>query len=235
MKKLTALILALFMVFAFAACKQPTGSGQTAATATPAPEVKAGATVTLIGPAGEIVMAANFVPFQDYDGDGNANIDEVLRAAHAQLNREADYATYESEYGLSMSKLCGDESGAFGYYVNNGFAMSLADAVADKDYVIAYVYQDQTGWSDIYTYFDKVSAKSGDELTLTALSYDADWNLVAAPLEGAVITVDGQTTDMVTDASGKVAVSVSAAGEHVISAVCDGMVLVPAICILTVG
>ena len=59
-------------------------------------------------------------------------------------------------------------------------------------------------------------------------TYDAEWNTVQAPVGGARITINGITTDYVTDADGKVTLSL--ADDAIISAVSDTMTLVPPIC-----
>ena len=116
--------------------------------------------------------------------------------------------------------------------------MSLADPVKDGDRINAFVYTDLKTWSDKYCYFDKasVTAQSGESfsLVLTGAGFDGDWNPVSVPVEGAKITVDGEATDFVTDADGRVSVTVSEAGSHVISAISDSETLVPPVCVAVI-
>ncbi len=190
---------------------------------------------------GETVLAAKAVTVTDVDGDGALTVNDALYAAHEVAyngGAQAGYSSYSSAYGLSLGKLWGDESGNFSYYHNNASCMSLADAVADGDTVAAFIFKDTLAYSDTYTYFDAlaVTAEAGEsvELTLSAAGYDASWNPVTLPVEGAVITVNGEKTEAVTDANGKAIVSVDAAGMYQISAVSDTQTLVPPVCWLTV-
>ena len=143
-----------------------------------------------------------------------------------------------SSWGLSITKLWGDTSGSYGYYVNNTSAWSLAAPVKDGDAVYAFVYADQTAWSDVYCFFDKtaVTAEAGEviELTLTYKTYDENWNTVYKPLEGAELTADGEATGIVTDADGKAVFMVDTAGEYLVSATAEGKTLVPPVCVVTI-
>ena len=89
-------------------------------------------------------------------------------------------------------------------------------------------------WSDTYCFFDKytVNAEAGEEISLTLkyAGYDASWNPVVLPVEGAVITIDGAATEYKTDAEGKVDVKLDKAGDIVISATSETMTLVPPVC-----
>ncbi len=99
----------------------------------------------------------------------------------------------EGGWGLSIEKLWSVENGgSYGYYLNDSLCMSLADPVKNGDYLAAYSFSDPTGWSDRYSYFDKTSASGPTvTLTLTVLSFDADWNLVSSPAAGAVYRRQG--------------------------------------------
>ena len=189
---------------------------------------------------GELVATQVSVPVEDIDGDGVFTINDALHCAHEQVyegGADAGYGSYTSEYGLSMSKLWGDESGAYGYYLNNASCMSLADPVKNGDYVTAFVYA-SSDWSDVYTYFD-VSAKTvelGQEITLTlmAAGYDESWNPITYPVEGATVTFAGNKTGFVTDAEGKVTICPDTTGLHVYSATHESMTLVPPVCSINV-
>ncbi len=184
---------------------------------------------------GNIVLAYEDVDLRDADGDGALTVADALYLAHEEEyngGAAAGYASEMTDYGLSLAKLWGDESGSFGYTVNNISCMSLADQIKAGDHIVAYVYTDTVAWSDTYCYFDKaeldIKENTQFTLTLTMNTYDAEWNTVQAPVEGARITVNGNTTDYVTDANGKVTLSVS--DDAIISAVSDTLTLVPPIC-----
>ena len=189
---------------------------------------------------GELVATQVSVPVEDIDGDGVFTINDALYCAHEQVyegGANAGYSSYTSEYGLSMNKLWGDESGAYGYYLNNASCMSLADPVKNGDYITAFVYAN-SDWSDVYTYFD-VSAKAlelGQEVTLTlmAAGYDESWNPITYPVKGATITVDGAPTGIVTDENGKATFRLNEIGTIVISAKSETQTLVPPVCSINV-
>ena len=178
----------------------------------------------------------------DSDGDGALTLSDALYAAHEAAyegGAEAGYNAYvHKDYGLSLGKLWGDDSGNFGYYLNNASAWSLADPVKDGDAVSAFVYADGESFSDAFCFFDvfTVEAKDGGSVTLTLsmTGYDESWNPVTLPVEGAFLTVDGVKTACKTDKDGKAVLTLEGEGTHVIGAVSDTMTLVPPVCIASV-
>ncbi len=195
--------------------------------------------VTISDGSGRLVLTDKAVEVTDINGDGVFNIDEALFAAHEQNFPAGDtegYYAYDSDYGRSLGMLWGDENGSYGYYVNNASAMSLGDEVKNGDYINAFCYTDLTTWSDTYCFFDTHTTEGNEfTLTLSAAGWDENYNPVTLPVEGAVITVDGEKTDFVTDAEGKVTVTIDEAGSYVISAVSDTQILVPPVCIAEVA
>ncbi len=191
---------------------------------------------------GSLVLSHASVTVTDTDSDGSLTINDALTAAHDAYydgGAEAGYASETGDYGLSLTKLWGVENGgSYGYYVNNASAWSLADTVASGDVIVAFVYTDTTSWSDVYSFFDvnTAAAASEDEITLTLsyVGYDDAWNTVNLPVEGAVITVDGKATEYVTDENGKAVITISDAGEHIVSATSSSLTLVPPVCVVTV-
>lgn len=184
---------------------------------------------------GKLALASEAVAVSDLDGDGAISINEALTAAHDFAypgGTEAGYAAVDQGYGLSLNRLWGIENGgSYGYYVNNASAVSLLDPVSDGDLLYAYAFTDLESWSDTYSFFDCVNVEtdSAVELILSAQTFDAAWNPVCMPVEGAVITVDGVDTEFVTDAEGKVQFTLSA-GEYLVSARSESMTLVPPVC-----
>jgi len=186
----------------------------------------------------EVQLVWEEITVSDTDGDGALTVNDALFAAHEAKydgGAAAGYASSATEYGISLNKLWGNENGgSLGYCVNNASAMSLSDPVKDGDLVYAYAYTDLAAWSDMYTYFDvtSVEAKKGDEITLTlsGAGFDADWNPVTLPIEGAKITVDGKDTGVVTDAQGKAVIALDDTGVQIISALSDNAVIVPPVC-----
>ena len=232
MKKFVALCAALVLLFCMSA-------------AVSAEAASDGVTVyvTLSDGAGHLVMARQPVAVTDLDADGSVTVNDALIAAHDEAytgGSEAGYASVAGEYGLSITRLWGIENGgSYGYYVNNAMAMSLQDPVADGDRVSAYVYADLTAWSDMYCWFEPETAslKQGETVTLTlsGAGFDADWNPVTLPVEGAELTVNGERTGLTTDADGKVVYTADKSGTLTLSAVSDSQVLVPPVCVAEVA
>lgn len=169
----------------------------------------------------------------DNDSDGVITINDALIAAHATAFPNGDgFASENTDYGLSMTKLWGIENGgSYGYYINNTSAMSLLDPIAEGDYIAAFVYTDLTTWSDTYCYFDKnsISANANDEilLILNSAGYDENWNPIIVPVVGAEISLDGIATGIKTDKNGNAVIKISQIGTHTISAKSDTTILVP--------
>lgn len=198
-------------------------------------------TVTIADAEGDLALVQKTVSVTDTDSDGALTIHDALYLAHEAYyagGAAAGYASAQTDYGLSLTKLWGTENGgAYGYYVNHSSAMGLGDTVSDGDCINAFVYTDLTAWSDTYCFFDvdSISCQQGDTLTLTlkAASYDASWNPITVPVADAAITVNGAATAYTTDADGKVTVTVDQSGALVISAVSETMTLVPPCCVVT--
>ena len=177
----------------------------------------------------------------DVDGDGTITVNDAIASTHNAKydgGAEAGYLAEDTEYGISISKLWGVENGgSYGFYLNNAYIDTLLAPVAEGDIVSAFSYSDLTGWTDVFSYFDKAQASSDGEITLTLsyIGYDENWNPVATPAAGAAITVDGVTADgVVTDENGTFTLTLEK-GEHVISAVSDTLTLVPPVCVVAVG
>ncbi len=190
----------------------------------------------------EVQLTWEEIALTDTDSDGALTVNDALFAAHEAKYKggaAAGYASAVTEYGISLNKLWGNENGgSLGYCVNNASAMSLSDPVKNGDLVYAYAYTDIAAWSDMYTYFDVTSVEGnvGDEITLTlsGAGFDAEWNPVVLPVEGAKITLDGKDTGVVTDAQGKAVISLEGRKEQIISAVSDNAVIVPPVCVAEV-
>lgn len=216
-------ILALVLVLALCAglLVMPVGAAE--------PEAVAYLTISV---AGKLQLTRYPVTLTDENENGKLDIDDVLQVGHAIYGDDTySYASARGDYGLSITKLWGDTSGAFGYCVNTTVPMSLEEEVKAGDDVYAYVYQDKTGYTDAFSYFNErhISVTAGDTVTLTLskLGYGENWETISTPIANAAITIDGEETDYVTDENGKVTMKLNAPGLYVISANVTGTVLVP--------
>ena len=198
--------------------------------------------VTISDEAGELAVAAEKVTVTDIDGDEKLTVNDALYAAHEMFyegGAAAGYATETTQWGLSMAKLWGTANGgSYGYMINNAAAWSMTDPVKDGDYVAAYVFTQPKALADKYSYFDKLAedVTAGEiTLTLSKNDFDASWNPITVPVEGATITVDGKPIDAKTDAEGKVTFKLETNGLHLVSATADDQVITPPVFLATVS
>lgn len=197
--------------------------------------------VTITDDTGAIVLACRSVAVTDADEDGALTINDALLCAHTANNENGAeaYQSENAEYGLSLTRLWGVENGgSYGYYVNDASAWSLLDPVKEGDHVKAFVYTDLTAWSDTYTFFNApmltVKASEAAELVLSAAGFDESYAPITLAVEGAAITVNGEATELVTNAEGKVSLTLNGAGVYTISATSAAMTMVAPVCIITV-
>ena len=232
MKKLFAVLFTVITVLCAATVA-------VSADAAPTPSIDV--TVSIINRTPQ--MAAEKVTVTDADGDGTISVSDALYCAHEKKfngGAEAGYATEMTQWGISPTKLWGvSNGGSYGYYVNNVSPMSLADEIKTGDNVCAFVYTDTVTFSDKYSYFDKITATvdAGGtlELTLSYADYDENWTPIVKLAENATITVDGKDTAFKTDKDGKVTITLTEAGTHVISAVTTSENLVSPVLVVTVN
>ncbi len=158
------------------------------------------------------------------EGQSEYTIGDVLQALHEQYsaNGAEDYATAEGSYGDYIVKVWGVETSDCGYYLNGAMAYGLTDAVANGDSLEIMIYANAYPDTEAYASFNQATADvtvgTDVELVLYYGSYDENYNLVMNPCEGAVITVNGEATEIVTDAEGNATVSISEEGTYIISA-----------------
>ena len=175
--------------------------------------------------------------------DKNSNvaidIDDAFITVHEEAGFSDGYATIEADWGKAVSKLWGIENGgAYGYYVNNVFAMGPNDPLEDGDYLSAFVYKDVTSYSDTYTYFDKenVELKHDNttlELTLSKSDYTSSTG--CAPVNDATITtLEDETITATPDENGNVSLTFEAGKTYTVVARNDEKNYVPAFCKVTV-
>lgn len=188
-------------------------------------------------------LAEDPVTVTDIDSDGKLTINDALYIAHENKFEGGASAGYKSsvgQYGLQLDKLWGVENGGnYGYYVNDGMAMGLADEIKNDDQLVAFIYTDTKNYSDSYSFFDakkgQDTAKDSEvELKLSQIYFDENYAPQSKAVEGAKITINGKATDFVTDAEGKVTVKLSEEGINTVSAASDKVNLVPPIYMVNV-
>lgn len=134
----------------------------------------------------------------DTNGDGKYSLDEALSAAHAEYNTNGADA-YGTEYNenyqsTSVIKLWGVDTYSTGYYRNNVMTAAVDQEFLNADdKITAFIYYDETAWSDRYSFFTE-EAKTVDvntefSLTLNYAGYDASYNPANIPVATAPIGV----------------------------------------------
>lgn len=224
-KRILSIVLALAMVFAFSAVAFAEGGLLLGAS-------KANVAYVTMTNAGELAItkdgkAAALLPVEVAEG---ATIQDVLKAFHETYFKDGvdGFGVLDTEYGPSVSKLWGVETSGVGYYVNGAMAWSLADPVKAGDVVDAWIYKDQVGWSDQFLAISSVGGEGKASFEVKAAGYDADWNVVMQPLEGAsiyLIGADGKLGSKIatSDANGKAEAKL-AAGEYTIVCAKEGTI-----------
>lgn len=183
---------------------------------------------------GEMVLPHYPVLVADEDEDGAYTVYDALITVHGAYYEGEDDGFAVTEEGF-ITKLWGVENGgSYGYYLNNVMCGGIKDPIENGDYLVAFTYADLDSWSDMYTYFNvheqEILWGEEVELQLSGVSFDENWNTVVVPVEGAVITIDGEETEFVTDKDGKVVFTLPEGSfdtYYEISAVLEGQVIVP--------
>ena len=199
--------------------------------------------VTINSGKDSIMLVREDIDVTDIDSDGKLTVNDALYCAHEygyDGGAAAGYKSEKSQWGLSLQKLWGIENGGnYGYYVNDGMAMSLEDELKDGDEVYAYVYTDTKTFSDTYSFFDvkdaEVDQGKSIDFTLSKVGFDANYQPVTQPVEGAVISVGGNKTEYVTDKDGKVTVEFDKEGFFVLTAQSDSETLASPVAIVKVN
>lgn len=195
---------------------------------------------------GNVMVALKSVLVEDRNKDGILNVDEALYAVHqAAYNggAEAGYASAVTEYGNMITKLWGDTSGAYGYWLNNASCMGLDDTVKAGDHLVAFIYKDAELWSDIYTAFEKTTYTTSDSMVKVSLKqagYDDNWNTVFSSLSGAKIRVYDENLNLIETGyqitelgDGKYGVAFAKAGNYILIGTAEETNTVPAVCSVT--
>ena len=159
-------------------------------------------------------------------GKDSYTLDDAFYAAHEAYydgGAAAGYATADSEWGLSVTKVWGDTSGKYGYQLNLGATdvWGPTQAIEDGDHIDLCVYENYYPDTESYAKFDadsKTVVNKEVTLTLYESYYGENWETLFRPCAGATVYVDGVATEIVTDANGRCTVSFDEYGKYLISA-----------------
>lgn len=184
-----------------------------------------------VGNCGEIVVSDNIplaaIPVELAD-NSSYTLDDVFIAVHNSFfdgGAEAGYETYDHpDFGLGLTKFWGNDSGNFGYQINGGTeaVMNLDYEVADGDYIDVHIYQSSWPNTEDYTVFDtyNIVTYPNDHITLTLnqMGYNENFETVFSPCSDAMILIDGEECDLLTDSNGEAILSFDEPGTYVVSA-----------------
>lgn len=157
-------------------------------------------------------------------GKSEYTLDDLFIETHNLYSSTDSYASETGDYGAYITKFWGDESGNFGYQVNGGTeaVMGLNHTVENGDYADVTIYKSFSPDTEAYTKFDRyeeeILESESIDLTLYQAEYDANWNIVFSPCEGATVTINGEETEFITDAEGMVNLYFDEAGTYTVSA-----------------
>lgn len=176
----------------------------------------------------------NYAPVTvtDVNGDGKFTMYDGFACFHDKyhVNGAAGY-----EDNNWVTKFWSVNTAMVSYGHNNGWVYSTAEEIADGDSLCLFTYQDQTSWSDLFTYFDSLTATAtaNEETTFHVNGYSffgsgkIGGELVhatAAPVGATVTATCGdKTLTTTTDANGDFKLTFPAAGEWtvVVSGTCS--------------
>lgn len=193
-----------------------------------------------ISVAGSIEAACESVSVTDTNGNGVTDLDDALYCIHRKHGKA--YKSENGAYGPAITCLWGDESGSYGYFINDKMvATNLDEQVKSGDYIAVYSFKDLSSYSDSYAYFDKKTVKQniGDDkeytfnLTAKYTGYDENWNTVELPLAEATVKA-GDNVLGTTDENGRIEITLEK-GSYVITAEKEGAVLVPPVCTVNIN
>ncbi len=161
-------------------------------------------------------------------GKESYTLDDVFKVMHDTYydgKSEGGYASSNGDFGLYITKFWGNESGNYGYQVNGGTetVSGLGHTVEVGDYIDACIYKNLYPDTEGYAKFDvsKAEIHTNEELELFVSyvsGYDDNWNSVFSPCDSAIVTINGEETEFITDENGKAVIKFEKEGRYVISA-----------------
>lgn len=191
---------------------------------------------------GQRTIHREAITVTDTDGNGNISIHDALTSVHDakyEGGSEAGYSLQNVSDGTSVSKLWGDESGAFGFRINDLPAESIHASINGGDELHVFLCADTERMSDVYCYFDVKSTviNKYDTVTLKLSTSKTSpyGDITESPFSGAKITVNGEETSYKTDSEGMVTVSFNEIGEFTVSATSSSLTIVPPVCTVSVN
>lgn len=155
-------------------------------------------------------------------GGDTYTLDDAFVKIHDSLyDGESGYETAVGDHGLYVTKFWGDTSGNFTYEVNFEMVYGPTHQINNGDFIDFSINKSFYPDTESYTKFDKtfVNLYTDDLLTL-ALSraeFVAE-GMAFSPCQDAVISVNGQETEIFTDSDGMAELSFENPGIYVVSA-----------------
>lgn len=198
---------------------------------------------------GSVELSYAAVNAYDRNNDGSIDIDEVMYATHEQYyegGAAAGYASATGDYGAYITKLWGDESGNFGYFVDDKMTMGLGDKVGRGQHVYAYINANSYPNNDAYSYFetpafDCETYAAAPVKLIAQNGYDENWSPKFEGYDKAQLKA--YTADLKTEAegfkavskgNGEYSISFAKAGDYCVAATAENNAIIPAVCKISV-
>ena len=198
---------------------------------------------------GSVELSYAAVNAYDRNNDGSIDIDEVMYATHEQYyegGAAAGYASATGDYGAYITKLWGDESGNFGYFVDDKMTMGLGDKVGRGQHVYAYINANSYPNNDAYSYFetpafDCETYAAASVKLIAQNGYDENWSPKFEGYDKAQLKA--YTADLKTEAegfkavskgNGEYSISFAKAGDYCVAATAENNAIIPAVCKISV-
>lgn len=230
LKRLLAVVLALSLTLGFVPASKSVGAEEKQAEAK-----KATVNVTIVDKTQVVlgkdgtILSNQPVSVGDEDGDGKLTFSDAMLAAAAKYNKDGvkSYATGNSSYGgTSVTRLWGDDSLNFSYYVDYSSTSGPDKEIKDGSDVVAYILADTEKWLDAPVFFnvnsDTIQIGETENLKGNRLGFDSSFTPVVNAYAGsgtAYLTAeDGQvkkvSLNATTDAEGNVSLKFDKPGNY---------------------
>lgn len=165
----------------------------------------------------------NFAPVtvSDVNNDGKLTMYDGFYCFHEQYHKNGAAGYTDNNW---VSKFWSNDTQMVSYGRNNRWVYSSSEEIADGDSLCLYTYQDTNQWSDLYTYFDSLTAtaveKTNTTFTVNGYSFfgsGRNADAIAAPVGATVTATCGDTVlTTTTDSNGQFSFTFPSAGTYII-------------------
>lgn len=167
---------------------------------------------------GETLLNFATVHVADMNDDGKLTMYDGFACLHEQYHTNGVSGYTDNNW---VTQFWSVETAMVSYGHNNRWVFSTAEEIADGDSLCLFTYQDQNSWSDLYTYFDSLTATAtaGEEKTFHVNGYSffgsgSNMDAITNPVGATVTATCGdETLTTTTDAEGNFKLTFPTAGD----------------------